>query len=78
MYVVYILQCSDKSYYTGLTNNMYERLWQHQTGFYITYYTYKRRPVILLSHKFVDTVEEAMNLEKQRLVQKKERSFNGR
>jgi putative endonuclease len=65
MYVVYILKCSDESYYTGLTDNMDERLWQHQTGYYVTCYTYKRRPVTLLWHQFVDTAEEAISLEKQ-------------
>lgn len=65
MYVVYILQCADNSYYTGLTDNMDERLLQHQTGVFITCYTYKRRPVALLWHQFIDTIEEAMSLEKQ-------------
>jgi putative endonuclease len=31
-YYVYILKCSDKSYYTGLTNDIDRRLWEHQEG----------------------------------------------
>ncbi|HHO2140658.1 TPA: GIY-YIG nuclease family protein [Legionella pneumophila] len=30
MFWVYILQCSDKSYYTGQTDNLEKRLTQHQ------------------------------------------------
>ncbi|MBI4088349.1 GIY-YIG nuclease family protein [Candidatus Kaiserbacteria bacterium] len=32
MYHVYILQCSDKSLYTGITNNLRRRLEQHRNG----------------------------------------------
>jgi len=31
-YSVYILKCSDGTFYTGITNNMDERLRQHNTG----------------------------------------------
>ena len=31
-YYVYILQCKDGSYYTGVTNNIERRLWEHETG----------------------------------------------
>jgi len=31
MYIVYILLCSDNSYYTGLTNDFEKRIWQHET-----------------------------------------------
>jgi predicted GIY-YIG superfamily endonuclease/glycine/D-amino acid oxidase-like deaminating enzyme len=65
MYVVYILQCSDGSYYTGLSNDLDRRLWQHETGFFPKCYTYKRRPVKLVWRKFVENIEEAMTLEKQ-------------
>lgn len=30
MYFVYILKCSDKSLYTGITNNLKRRLKEHQ------------------------------------------------
>jgi len=65
MYVVYILECSDKSYYTGLTNDLDERLWQHQTGFFPECYTCQRRPVVLRWHEYLNTVDEAMKREKQ-------------
>ena len=31
-YYVYILECSDKSYYTGYTNNLEKRLKNHNAG----------------------------------------------
>ncbi len=46
-YYVYILLCNDKSYYTGVTNNLDERLAQHNSGYAVTSYTFKRRPVVL-------------------------------
>jgi len=65
MYVVYILLCSDNSYYTGLTNDFEKRIWQHETGYFPECYTFKRRPVQLVWHTTVDTAKEANNLEKQ-------------
>ncbi len=65
MYVVYILECSDKSHYTGLTKDLDERLWQHQTGFFPECYTCQRRPVVLRWHEYLDTAEDAMRREKQ-------------
>jgi len=32
MYFVYIIECSDKSLYTGITNNLKRRLSQHKNG----------------------------------------------
>jgi len=37
MYFVYILKCSDNSYYTGSTNNLQRRLNEHNTGKYKGY-----------------------------------------
>jgi len=31
-WVVYILECKDKTLYTGITNNLERRLSQHETG----------------------------------------------
>ncbi len=32
MYFVYILECKDRSLYTGITNDLERRLSQHQSG----------------------------------------------
>jgi predicted GIY-YIG superfamily endonuclease len=47
-YVVYILECADRSYYTGSTDDIAKRLWQHKEGVERASYTYSRRPVILV------------------------------
>ncbi len=31
-WVVYILECKDKTFYTGITNNLERRLHQHENG----------------------------------------------
>ncbi|WP_317221563.1 GIY-YIG nuclease family protein [Aestuariivivens marinum] len=46
-YYVYILICSDNTYYTGMTNDLERRLNQHQQGYKIDGYTFSRRPVEL-------------------------------
>ena len=47
-YRVYILLCSDGSYYTGSAADVEDRLLEHQEGVEPTSYTYARRPVKLL------------------------------
>ena len=47
-YRVYILLCSDGSYYTGSTSDLDKRLQQHQEGVNPDSYTYSRRPVKLI------------------------------
>jgi putative endonuclease len=55
-YLVYILECSDGSYYTGSTDDLPKRLWQHKQGVESSSYTYSRRPV-----KLVWTSEETQH-----------------
>lgn len=65
MYAVYILLCNDKSYYTGLTDDIDRRKWQHDTGYFPECYTFKRRPLQLVWFTIVETSDEANNLERQ-------------
>ncbi len=62
---VYILKCRDKSYYTGVTNNLERRLAEHQSGEVISCYTFKRRPVKLVFYQKFQTPKEAILFEKQ-------------
>jgi putative endonuclease len=63
-YFVYILQCSDKSCYTGITSNLEKRLFEHNSGI-IKGYTSKRIPVKLVySNRFIN-VDDAISAEKQ-------------
>lgn len=45
-YFVYILECADKSYYVGVTNDLDIRLEQHNNGEDVNAYTFSRRPLI--------------------------------
>tara|TARA_R110000868_G_scaffold5995_1_gene34845 strand:- start:1522 stop:1650 length:129 start_codon:yes stop_codon:yes gene_type:complete len=40
-FFTYILKCSDGSFYTGHSDNLEQRIAQHQSGFFKGY-TYKR------------------------------------
>lgn len=44
-WAVYILECSDGTLYTGITNNLVQRLVTHNTGKHGAKYTKARRPV---------------------------------
>ena len=46
-YIVYILECNDKTYYTGCTNNLVRRLTAHNSNKDGAHYTKLRRPVVL-------------------------------
>ncbi len=64
MFWVYILRCSDGSYYTGHTDNLETRIGAHQSG-ECDGYTATRLPVELAwSQEFV-TREEALSAEAQ-------------
>lgn len=64
-YYVYILLCADKSYYTGITNNIERRLNEHQTGIHSNSYTFSRRPVELVYCERFQYVNNAIAFEKQ-------------
>lgn len=64
-YFVYILKCSDNSYYTGITNNIEARVSQHQSGCFPESYTHKRRPVELVFFCEFNDVMQAISFEKQ-------------
>jgi len=64
-YFVYILQCVDGSYYTGLTNNLELRLEQHNSGTNPASYTYRRRPVFLAFNQDFSDVNQVILFEKK-------------
>lgn len=65
MFWVYILQCRDSSYYTGHTDNLEARLYQHHNKAFPTCYTATRLPVKLVySDQFTSRIE-ALSAEKQ-------------
>ena len=62
-YSVYILECSDKSYYIGCTNDLNRRLKQHNESKWGAHYTKIRRPVILKYSEQFETLPEARRRE---------------
>ena len=64
-YCVYILECSDESLYTGVTNSIARRLVEHQQGLNPECYTFSRRPIKLIFHEVFNDIEQAIRFEKK-------------
>jgi putative endonuclease len=62
---VYILLCSDKTYYVGVTNDLEERFLQHCEGINITAYTFSRRPLKLVFYEIFNSPTDAIAFEKK-------------
>lgn len=66
-YYVYILNCSDNTYYTGITNNLSERLRVHNDG-KASKYTRGRIPVKFV---YIEEVQDKSEALKREMVIKK-------
>jgi len=64
-FYVYILHCSDDSYYTGHSDNLEKRIAEHISGSIPSCYTFKRRPLTLVFSQEFSTREEALTSELQ-------------
>lgn len=64
-YWIYIVECNDNSYYTGVTNNLDRRIWEHNNDEDENHYTFSRRPVKLLYCEDYYDVNSAIDREKQ-------------
>jgi len=62
-YFAYILECSDKTLYTGSTNNLKKRLHQHNNLKSGAHYTKIRRPVVLKYSEKFKTLSKALKRE---------------
>jgi putative endonuclease len=63
---IYILLCSDGSYYTGLTRRDVEtRVSEHEQGVDPGCYTYSRRPLKLVHTESHERVDEAVSTERR-------------
>jgi len=62
---VYILHCSDNSYYTGVSNDPERRLFEHNNSEDYRSYTYNRRPVVLKWISEEMDPDQAIEFEKQ-------------
>jgi len=63
MISVYILACADGTYYTGMTNNIMRRFYEHSRG--RGSYTRTRRPVIIVFRREYKDRRTARYIEKQ-------------
>ena len=66
-FFVYILRCSDGSYYIGHTDNIEERISAHKTG-YFGGYTKNRLPIEVVFVQSFGTRDEAFTAERQMMV----------
>lgn len=64
-YYVYILLCSDNSYYTGVTNDIDRRIYEHELGLITKCYTFRRRPLKLVFYEIFQDINQAIAFEKQ-------------
>jgi len=64
-YYVYMLKCSDNSYYTGFTNDMERRITEHNSGMTKGTYTSTRLPVTLVWLETFTDPNQAIMVEKQ-------------
>jgi putative endonuclease len=64
-YHVYILLCSDGTYYTGMTSNLEKRMLQHDNSEFPRAYTARRRPLKLEFTATFSQVYDAIEFEKR-------------
>ena len=61
---VYILKCSDKSYYTGSTSNLEKRIAEHQNGVKASY-TSSKLPVELVYSQEYQNIKDGVEAERR-------------
>ena len=77
---LYILKCSDGTYYTGVSSNLDKRVLQHNLGINNDAYSFNRRPVVLVWYESFNNYYLAFEWEtriKKWSVKKKEALING-
>lgn len=62
MWLVYIVECADRSLYTGVTNDLEQRMAAHQAGKGAKY-TKHRRPLVLRYTEMLDSKSAALRRE---------------
>ena len=64
-FYVYMLQCSDNTFYVGVTNDLERRVAQHEYGNDPESYTFSRRPVRLVHASDFQSILDAIDWEKR-------------
>ena len=64
---IYILECADAGFYTGLTKqgDPEGRVWEHNNRVYVNAYTSKRLPVKLAYAEFYENISAAIESERR-------------
>lgn len=62
---VYNLECSDRTYYTGVTSNLEKRVFEHKIGKHQDSYTFGRRPLKSVFYCEFTDINIAIEKEKQ-------------
>lgn len=62
---VYILECVDETYYTGVTNDLERRFIEHDQGVDTDSYTYNRRPLKIVYFEKFNDYNQAIEWEKR-------------
>ena len=75
MWYVYILECADKTYYTGITKDIERRLHEHNKTAAGAKYTRCRRPVLLVDYCNASTRSEALKIEYKIKSQKRNKKL---
>lgn len=74
-YYVYMVECADGTYYTGITTNVDRRILEHNYSFKAAKYTRSRRPVRLVYSKLAgdrsDASKEEYRIKKLKRIDKK-------
>ena len=63
IYYIYILLCADNTLYTGYTNDLQKRIWQHNNSKEGAKYTRSRRPCKLVYYEEFDNKTDALKRE---------------
>lgn len=65
MWFVYIVECADETFYTGITKDLKRRIEEHNSSVFGAKYTRGRRPVKLVFSKKTKNKSEALKEELQ-------------
>lgn len=65
LFWVYMLRCSDGSFYIGMTGRLEHRIAQHSAGEFPSCFTFRRRPVELVYCADFRDANDAIRWEKQ-------------
>ncbi|MEK7144563.1 MAG: GIY-YIG nuclease family protein [Patescibacteria group bacterium] len=73
---IYILECADRSFYVGCTNNLDKRLEEHNNSKRGAHYTKIRRPVVLKYSEKFSNLKDARKREVELKGWRREKKLN--